>query len=226
MQLKHNQFSNFYFPLHFLFVVLLNTFIKLSSCNEGGISRSLDLSWRPLSLSPYQQYMQNSNPGALISYAHFDASNKDEIVEAAKHNAQLLRQYKDAHQPITSYSDPYVYSHTPAPMTKFLATTTLFNPNIVRSQQQIAAASSNILSRVPFPGKATSLYQTKLNYLGKPDSSSNQIYHHNSIHQTLGTTPKIAGYTQEHGRLNFHYHHPSLGISSMPTTTKRNPIFR
>lgn len=193
--------------------------------NEAS-ARSLDLSWRPLSHSPYQQqFFQSSHPSSLISYAHFDAANKDEIVEVAKHNAQMLKKYKEiAHQPITSYSDPYqLYSQTPGPSTKYVSTTAFLNPNIVR-QQAAVSASSHVLSRIPYPGKSAPLYQTKINFLGKPDSSA--LYHQNSIHQTLSTNPKIAGYTKEPGRMNFHYHHPSYGMASMSTTTKRIPIFR
>lgn len=217
-----NLFSNCFSVFSSLVVViLLSAFIKLSSTNEAS-ARSLDLSWRPLSHSPYQQqFFQNGPPAALISYSHFDAANKEEIVEAAKHNAQLLKKFKEiAHQPITSYSDPYMYSQTPGP-----STTVFLNPNLVRNQQQqVASASSHVLQRLPFPGKSAPLYQTKLNYLGKPDS--NAMYHQNSIHQTHGTTPKVAGFTKEHGRVNLHYHHPSFGVNSIPTTTKRIPMFR
>lgn len=221
-----NLFSNCFSVCFLLLVVILfSAFMKLSSANEAS-ARSLDLSWRPLSHSPYhQQFFQNGPPAALISYSHFEAANKDEIVEAAKHNAQLLKKFKEiAHQPITSYSDPYSYSHTPGPSTNFISTTAFLNPNLVRhQQQQVAAASSHVLQRLPYPGKSASLYQTKLNYLGKQDS--NAMYHQNSIHQTSGTTPKIAGFTKELGRLNFHYHHPSFGMTPISSTTKRIPIF-
>lgn len=210
--------------------VLLSIIAKLSSCGEIA-SRSLDLSWRPLSHSPYQQqFFQNNPSGALITYSHFDAANKDDIVEAAKHNAQVLKKYKEAgaHQPITSYSDPYqLYPQTPGPLPK-VASTTLLNTNLVKHHQHpqsilLPAASNNVHSRIPFSGKSASLYQTKLNFLGKPDSSS--AFHQNSIHQTHGTTPKVAGFTKEHGRVSFHYHHPSFGVTPM-STTKRNPMYR
>lgn len=216
-----NLFSNCFSVFSLLVVILLSAFIKLSSTNEAS-ARSLDLSWRPLSHSPYQQqFFHNGPPSALISYSHFDAANKEEIVEAAKHNAQLLKKFKEiAHQPITSYSDPYMYSQTPGP-----STTVFLNPNLVRNQQQqVAAASNHVLQRLPYPGKSAPLYQTKLNYLGKPDAHA--MYHQNSIHQTHGTTPKVAGYTNEHGRVNLHYHHPAFGMNPISSTTKRIPMFR
>lgn len=222
-----NQFSNIFNNFSFLVAILLSVIAKLSSCDDAS-ARSLDLSWRPLSHSPYQQqFFQGNQSPALISYAHFDHANKDEIVEAAKHNAQMLKQLKEiAHQPITSYSDPYqVFSQTPGPLNnKYLATTAFLNHNLIRHQQQQQAASNQILSRIPYSSKSAPLYQTKLNFLGKPDS--NAVYIHNSIHQTIPTTPKVAGYTKEHGRLNFHYHHPSYGMASLPTTTKKVPMFR
>lgn len=187
-------------------------------------SRSLDLSWRPLSHSPYHQQFIHSNPqAALISYQQFDASSKSEIVEAAKHNAKLLANYKDiGHRPITSYSDPYPYhmlSHTQSPLADLFSTT----PHNHNHRLQ-TSASSNVLQRLPYPGKSAPLYQTKLNYLGKHDSSLSGS-HYNSVNHmsTLLTTPKVAGFTKEHGRLSVHYHHPGIGHS---TSTMRVPVYR
>jgi hypothetical protein len=211
-------------------MVILSAFLKISSCDES-VARSLDLSWRPLSHSPYQQqFYQGNPPVALISYSHFDHSNKDEIVEVAKHNSQLLKTFKEiAHHPITSYSDPYqLYSQTPSPSTKFVTTTAFLNGNHEKRhhQQQFVspAASTHIISRVPYPIKAAPLYQTKLNYLGKPDLNAN--HHQNSIHQTIPTVAKVAGFTKELGRVSIHYHQPSFDIASISSTTKRIPIFR
>lgn len=218
-----NLFSNCLSVFSSLVIILLSAFIKLSLGNEAS-ARSLDLSWRPLSHSPYQQQFYSGQPSALISYSHFDTAHKDEIVEAAKHNAQLLKKFKEiAHQPITSYSDPYMYSQTPGPSTKLIQTTAFVNPNLLRNPSQVSSASNLVLQRLPFPGKSAPLYQTKLNYLGKHDAG---VYHQNSIHQTPGTTPKVAGFTKEHGRVNVHYHHPSFGMQQISTTTKRIPMFR
>lgn len=224
-----NLFSNCLSVLSNSGIILLSIIAKLSllHCSELA-SRSLELSWRPLSHSPYkQQFFQNNPPSGLITYSHFDAANKDDIVEAAKHNANVLKKFKEvAHQPITSYSDPYqLFTQTPAPVNS-LSTTLLLNQNHVKHHQHhqhLPAASNNVLSRMPYPAKQASLYQTKLNYLGKPDASA--IFHQNSIHHTIGTTAKVAGFTKEHGRVNFHYHHPSFGVTPM-STTKRNPMFR
>jgi hypothetical protein len=215
-------------------------------CGEdASISRSLDLSipaWRPLAPNPYhhQYYHQQQHhhhhqqqPSAahLISYAQLNPVNKEEIIEAAKINAQTLRKYNElAHQPITSYSNPYPYfTQTPGPLGKTVSTTAFLNANLVRQQQHqqpYAAASNHIHARLPYPGKSASLYSTKLNFLGKPELSV--ALHQNSIHQTVATTPKIAGFTKEQsGRVNFHYHHPSFGMVPMyDTTTKRIPMFR
>ncbi|CRK98837.1 CLUMA_CG011967, isoform A [Clunio marinus] len=218
--IKMNHFRLDYFVS--LVMMLTSNIVQISS-NDEVQSRSLDLSWRPLSHNPYHKQLFQTPPAALISYSHFDKANKDEIVEAAKHNAQLLKKLKEInHQPITSYSDPYqMYTNTEA-STRFPSTTQLFTTKPLKHQHQ-SAASAHVLSRIPFPGKSVSLYQTKLNYLGKPDS--NAVYHQNSIHQTIPTTPKIAGYTKEHGRVNFHFHHPSYAMTQISTTTKRVPIF-
>lgn len=222
--------------------------VQHTSCEEeASISRSLDLSipaWRPLVQNPYQQhyYQQKTAAPKLISYSHLDPMQKDEIIEAAKINAQTLRKYNElSQQPITSYSNPYpLYTQTPGPLSKAVSTVAYLNPSLVR--QQPAVAASNLMhALLPYPGKSAALYSTKLNFLGKPELSHHQYHHHsqqhqhhhnigihqNSIHQTIATTPKIAGYTKEQGgRVNFHYHHPSFGLSSIfDSTTKRIPMF-
>jgi hypothetical protein len=237
----HPQFFRFLTAAHFILVIFSLCAFVSSEESDASISRSLDLSipaWRPLVQNPYQhlhnhhhyqqqQYYQNSAPSAahLISYAHLNPVNKEEIIEAAKLNAQTLRKYNElSQQPITSYSNPYPYfTQTPGPLAKVVSTTGFLNP---RQQQPLVAASNHIHARLPFPGKSASLYSTKLNFLGKPELSVS--LHQNSIHQTVATTPKIAGFTKEqNGRVNFHYHHPSFGMVPMyDTTTKRIPMFR
>lgn len=222
-------------PKFFLSVVIvLSIVVKGTICGEASISRSLDLSipaWRPLVQNPHlpHYYHSAAAPSShLITYTHLDAAHKDEIIEAAKINAQTLKKFNDisAQQPITSYSNPYpIYTQTPGPLAaKVVATTSYL-------RQPIAAASNIMHARLPYPGKSSSLYSTKLNYLGKPELSHHH-YHHigvhqNSIHQTIATTPKVAGFTKEQsGRVNFHYHHPSFGLGSIfDTTTKRIPMF-
>lgn len=236
-------------------MILFCTFVDKLICGaeEVSISRSLDLSipsWRPLVQNPYQHqqhhhhhqphpqqhqhhYYQGNvplgashHPHHLISYAHLDSSNKDEIIEAAKYNAHTLKKYNEIpQQPITSYSNPYSYfSQTPVPLAKIISTTAFINPNIAR--QPLAAASNLVHARIPYPKAAASLYSTKLNFLGKPEMSHVALHHQNSIHQTIATTPKIAGYTEQSGRVNFHYHHPSFGMTPIyDTTTKRIPMF-
>jgi hypothetical protein len=217
---------------------MLLTVTNLISCEEASsIKRSLDVvgipNWRPLVQNPYQNSYYQSNPAAapahLITYAHLDPNNQNELFEAAKLNAQTLKKYTELshQQPITSYSNPYpLFTQTPGPLAKIVTTTTFVNPAIVR--QPIAAAASSLMhARLPYPGKSAPLYSTKLNYLGKPDFTHIGL-HQNSIHQTIATTPKVAGFTKEHGgRVNYHYHHPSFaGLNPMyDTTTKRIPMF-
>lgn len=211
----------------FSVVIVLSNVVKNTICGEASISRSLDLSipaWRPLVQNPHlQHYYQSAAASSphLISYTHLDAAHKEEIIEAAKINAKTLKKFNEfsVQQPITSYSNPYpIYTQSPA-TTSYL-------------RQPVAAASNVMHARLPFPGKSSALYSTKLNYLGKPELSHHHHHHHigvhqNSIHQTIATTPKVAGFTKEQGgRVNFHYHHPSFGLSSIfDTTTKRIPMF-
>lgn len=216
-------------------MIVLSTVVKSAICGEASISRSLDLSipaWRPLVQNPHLQHYyhphQNAHPH-LISYTHLDAAHKDEIIEAAKINAKTLKKFNEfsAQQPITSYSNPYpIYTQTPVPLAVKVSTSSYH-------RQPVAAASNVMNARLPFPGKSSALYSTKLNFLSKPELSHHHHHshhigvHQNSIHQTIATTPKVAGFTKEQGgRVNFHYHHPSFGLSSIfDTTTKRIPMF-
>lgn len=222
-------------------VIVLCIVVKHTICvEEASISRSLDLSvpaWRPLVQNPYQKHFYQNAAPKLISYAHLDPLHKDEIIEAAKINAQTLRKYNElaaAQQPITSYSNPYpMFTQTPGPLGKSLSTSAYIQQSMLR--QPSMSASNHMHALLPYPGKsASSLYSTKLNFLGKPEISHQYHHHHhnigfhqNSIHQTIATTPKVAGYTKEqNGRVNFHYHQPSFGLSSIfDSTTKRIPMF-
>lgn len=209
----------FSFYTYTVVVLLLAVCVEISTCDEAR-TRALDMlvpSWRPLPQNLYQQFHHGNSPAHLISFSNFNAANKAEVVEVAKHNAHMLKHYKD---PITSYNNPFpLHSQTPGPLT-----TAFLNPHLVRQQQAIAA-STMVQSLLQYPGKSAPLYQTKLTFLGKPEITSN--LHYNNIHQTYGTTPKIAGYTKENsGKVHLHYHHPSYGMTPISSTTKRIPLLR
>lgn len=48
-------------------------------------------------------------PGAqnLISVTSLDVTNKDHLTQIAQHNAQILRQFKGMHPPVTQYHNPF-----------------------------------------------------------------------------------------------------------------------
>lgn len=48
-------------------------------------------------------------PGAqnLISVASLDVGNKEHLAQIAHHNAQILRQFKGMHPPVTQYHNPF-----------------------------------------------------------------------------------------------------------------------
>ena len=190
--------------------------------------------WRPLIPNTYKQQYNGPTHSKLISFQHYDSANKAEIVQMAQHNAHILQKYKEIghHVPITSYSNPFqIYTQSPPGLTnKMFSTSGLYTPqqnfiqqqNLHSNQYHPAVSSSNIIqTHQQYPVKP--LYHTKLTFLGKPEM--NAIFQQNSIHQTIPTTPKIAGYTKENGKIHIHYHHPQFGITSI-ATTKRNPIFR
>lgn len=60
--------------------------------------------WQPVMNSPV------AIPAAapqLISIGNFDAANKAQIAQIAHHNAQILRQIKGLHPPVTQYLNPF-----------------------------------------------------------------------------------------------------------------------
>lgn len=193
--------------------------VELSTAN-GATARALDLSWRPLYHSPHQQQLLKSysQPSAtsFVSYSNFDSQHKDEIREAAKHNAHLIKKLKElANQPITSYSDPYFYSQTPGPIKKSTPNAAFYMPNLATITNLLPSASSTVISRHPFPGKGMSLYQTKISFVGKPEHHHH--HNHNNIHQIVSTTPKI-----EYARVSPHSYH----LTPIVSTTKKIPMFR
>lgn len=194
---------------------------ELSLANEAA-ARALDLSWRPLYHSPHQQQLLKaySPSTSFVSY-NLDSSHKDEIREAAKHNAHLIKKLKElANQPITSYSDPYFYSQTPGPIKKSTPNAAFYMPNLATITNLLPSASSTVISRHPYPGKGMSLYQTKISFVGKPDHHHHHHHNHNNhnnIHQIVSTTPKI-----EYARVSPHSYH----LTPIVSTTKKIPIFR
>lgn len=115
-----------------------------------------------------------------------------------------------------------MYSQTLAPAKLAVAASTNY-AHAYRNHAMAVAASQQMLAKMPLTGKFPPLYQTKLNYLGKKDSAVASLSP-NSIHHSLNSTPKIAGFTKALGRVHLHYHHPSFGMVPISTTTKRNPI--
>lgn len=202
---------------------MLRVAIKSSVCDEA-LAKAFEFSvpWRPLIPNTYKQQYNGPSHSKLISFQQYDAANKAEIVQMAQHNAHILQKYKEIghHVPITSYSNPFqLYTQSPGLTNKMFTTSGLYSPQQGFIQQQ--NIHPNQQSHQQYPVKP--LYHTKLTFLGKPELNS--IFQQNSIHQTVPTTPKIAGYTKENGKIHIHYHHPQFGMTPI-TTTKRNPVFR
>lgn len=56
---------------------------------------------------PWQPVAIPASAPQLISIGNFDATNKAQIAQIAHHNAQILRQIKGLHPPVTQYLNPF-----------------------------------------------------------------------------------------------------------------------
>lgn len=56
---------------------------------------------------PWQPVAIPAAAPQLISIGNFDAANKAQIAQIAHHNAQILRQIKGLHPPVTQYLNPF-----------------------------------------------------------------------------------------------------------------------
>lgn len=56
---------------------------------------------------PWQPVAIPAAAPQLISIGNFDATNKAQIAQIAHHNAQILRQIKGLHPPVTQYLNPF-----------------------------------------------------------------------------------------------------------------------
>lgn len=174
--------------------------------------------WRPVPVTGPQEH--------LISIASFDSANKAHIAHIAHHNAQILRQIKGLHPPITQYHNPYpMYPAGTSGSKHFLVQTNNVyqsHPSATQSDglsTNLLSSSSN-LAKTVVPHMATHMkggfHGQKPSFLEKPDPNVQPFKFLNSIHTS---TSKIPGLIKT----------VSLAPNYSPiflSTTSRVPILR
>lgn len=168
-------------------------------------------------------------PGAqnLISVASLDVTNKEQLNQIAHHNAQILRQFKGMHPPVTQYHNPFpmfpapnshkhmmvqtnkVHQHAnvrfpgpPKPPTEKFPTT----PNLIGSSSN--TAQTVFPKQNPFGNPQTPLY-----FGNKPDFGGIKFF--NSFSSGTSKVPEnlMNGVSPQHGFPSF-------------STTSRIPLLR
>lgn len=175
----------------------------------------------------------------LISIGNFDATNKAQIAQIAHHNAQILRQIKGLHPPVTQYLNPFpVFPSANSPKHVLVAASALPSPQ------------SNHVA-FPSPGSIQQSSIVKPSSYDKFPTTQNLISSSSNVAQTmmpqtmmkLGSKPQFMGNGKpEYSQLKyFNSITPSSknppfymnaassnmpGLQHMFSTTSRVPLLR
>lgn len=117
-------------------------------------------SWQPMAFPPGAQN--------LISVANLDVTNKDQLSQIAHHNAQILRQIKGMHPPVTQY-------HNPFPMFP--------GPNSHKHMMVQTNKVHQHSGRFPQPQQTAEKYPTTQNLLGSSSNTAQTVFPNQSLKQ-------------------------------------------
>lgn len=189
---------------------------------------------------PWQPVAIPAAAPQLISIGNFDATNKAQIAQIAHHNAQILRQIKGLHPPVTQYLNPFpVFPSANSPMNgKIVMTASALpaahgntnthhsndTPNLTHSNvrlsvpttQHLLSSSSNVAQTVMPQTVMKSYLGGKPTFIsaGKPTELS-----HLKFYNGIASTAKVPPMFLSSASSSM----PSLQIFS---TTSRVPILR
>ncbi|KAJ6641669.1 hypothetical protein Bhyg_06609 [Pseudolycoriella hygida] len=189
------------------------TALLINNC--GGIYhqrtiRALDFptQWRPLAVPAQNEH--------LISIANFDSANKAQLAQIAHHNAQILRQIKGLHPPITQYHNPYPMFATGHGGKNVFVHTNIIHPSLPDSStNNLLTSSSNVAHTIVPNNMKNHFVSPKPSFMGKTEMKS-PFKFLNSVHTS---TAKIPGLIK--GAVSVQ---PSFPIYA--STTSRVPIIR
>ncbi|KAG4072780.1 hypothetical protein HA402_005257 [Bradysia odoriphaga] len=181
--------------------------------NSGGIYhqrtiRALDFpaQWRPLAVPAPNEH--------LISIANFDAANKAQLAQIAHHNAQILRQIKGLHPPVTQYHNPYpIFTSGHGSGKNVFVHTNIIHPSLPdTSTNNLLTSSSNVAQTVVPHNMKHNYVSPKPSFMGKVEMNS-PFKFLNSIHTSTAKIPGLIKAVQ-----------PNYPIYA--STTSRVPIIR
>lgn len=170
---------------------------------------SFQVQWRPLAVPAPNEH--------LISIANFDSTNNAQLAQIAHHNAQILRQIKGLHPPITSYHNPYpmfASAHHGNGKNVFVHTN-IIHPSLPDSStNNLLTSSSNVAQTIVPHNMKHNFVSPKPSFLGKAEMNS-PFKFLNSIHTSTAKIP---------GLIKAVSVHPNYPIYA--STTSRVPILR
>lgn len=164
--------------------------------------------WRPLAVPAQNEH--------LISIANFDATNKAQLAQIAHHNAQILRQIKGLHPPITQYHNPFpLFASGHGNGKNVFVHTNIIHPSIPDSSTTNLLTSSSNVAQTIVPHNIKHNYVSpKPSFPGKSEMNS-PFKFLNSIHTSTAKIP---------GLIKAVSVQPSYPIYA--STTSRVPIIR
>lgn len=131
----------------------------------------------------------------LISIANFDSTNKAQLAQIAHHNAQILRQIKGLHPPITQYQNPYPLftssGHHGNGKNVFVHTN-IIHPSLPDSSTNnlLTSSSSNVAQTVVPHNMKHTYVSPKPSFPGKAEMKS-PFKFLNSIHTSTAKIPGL-----------------------------------
>lgn len=145
---------------------------------------SFQTQWRPLAVPAPNEH--------LISIANFDSTNKAQLAQIAHHNAQILRQIKGLHPPITQYHNPYpLFAAGHGNGKNVFVHTNIIHPSLPDSSTNNLLTSSSNVAQTIVPHSIKHNYASpKPSFLGKTEMNS-PFKFINSIHTSTAKIPGL-----------------------------------
>lgn len=145
---------------------------------------NLQAQWRPLAVPAPNEH--------LISIANFDAANNAQLAQIAHHNAQILRQIKGLHPPVTQYYNPYpIFATSHGNGKNVFVHTNIIHPSMQdTSNSNLLTSSSNVAQTVVPHSMKHNYASPKPSFMGKVEMNS-PFKFLNSIHTSTAKIPGL-----------------------------------
>lgn len=150
----------------------------------------------------------------MISIGNFDATNKAQIAQIAHHNAQILRQIKGLHPPVTQYLNPFpVYPSSSNSAKVVMAGSAMPSPH----SNHIVFPSSGSFQSSPLK-QSIDKYPTTQNLISSSSNIAQTVMPQTIMKSYLGAKPTyISGGKPEMSQLKF--------FNGLTSSSKIPPVF-